>query len=235
MFTHRMHILIYTGAHLYIYLYENVHTHRDMPDKKLCRTWRMQVSAHTHASLRMCAFFRVRAVGCPVSNPKEYRCVYVYQRTRAARAARAHTRRTAACVCEGVLAGTGDDEVRHADYIIEILARSASRRMAEWHQAGYEIQDFACAPCASSQEPSPPPDQRTGIRATPVDSRWSGLRGGRQATVGNGGRGSRQPCLLPARRGAFTRAFMTRGSDSPSGRGAPQAHCTCRAGVYAGL
>lgn len=119
--------------------------------------------------------------------------------------------------------------------VIEILARSVGRRMAEWHQAGYEIQDFACAPCASSPEPSPPPDQRTGIRATPVDSRWSGLRGGRQATVGNGGRGSRQPCLLPARRGAFTRAFMTRGSDSPSGRGAPQDDCTCRAGVYAGL
>ena len=117
MFTHRMHILIYTGAHLYIYLYENVHTHRDMPGKKLCRTWRMQVSAHTHVSLRMCAFFRVRAEGYPVSNPKQYRCVYVYQRTRAARAARAHTRRTAACarICEAVLAGTGDDEVWHAD------------------------------------------------------------------------------------------------------------------------
>ena len=124
--------------------------------------------------------------------------------------------------------------------VIEILARSASRRMAEWHQAGYEIPRLCMrAVCvvssASSQEPSLPPDQRTGIRATTVDSRWSSLRGNRQATVGNGGRGSRQPCSLPARRGTFTRAFRTRGSDSPSRRGNPQEHCTGHAGVYAGL
>ena len=212
-----------------------------MPGKKLCRTWRMQVSAHTHVSLRMCAFFRVRAEGYPVSNPKQYRCVYVYQRTRAARAARAHTRRTAACVyARAFWPAQATMRSGMLTNVIEILARSVGRRMAEWHQAGYEIPRLCMrAVCvvssASSQEPSLPPDQRTGIRATTLDSRWSGLRGGRQATVGNGGRGSRQPCLLPARRGAFTRAFMTRGSDSPSGRGAPQAHCTCRAGVYAGL
>ena len=101
MFMHRMHILIYTGAHLYIYLYENVHTHRDMPGKKLCRTWRMQVSAHTHVSLRMCAFFRVRAVGYPVSNPKQYRCVYISASisARGQREQPGRTRRTAVCMC----------------------------------------------------------------------------------------------------------------------------------------
>ena len=89
--------------------------------------------------------------------------------------------------------------------VIEILARSASRRMAEWHQAGYEIQDFACAPCASSQvrglksHPCRQTSAQESVQHPLTAAGAACVEAGRQRSVTEGGvQGSLARCLHDA-------------------------------------